>query len=104
MQKNRCFHKNCAKITITKSLLFLVILYVKYRTNLQLHQKKEPTEQVGFFFGARGGEMRTTGSTKSRFCKRSETKSSGMPRRHKVPRESPTPTKKRTDRAGRFFV
>ena len=47
--------------------------------------------------------MRTIGSTKSRFCKRSETKSSGMPRRRTVPRESPTPTKTQTDRAGRFF-
>lgn len=40
MQKNRYFHKNCAKITITKSLQIPVILYVKNRTNLQLHQVK----------------------------------------------------------------
>jgi len=42
-----------------------------------------------------GGWMRTPrGSTMSRFCKRSTAKSSGMPRRHHVPRESRVCTRK----------
>ena len=57
--------------------------------NRILARQKNKAPQRGVLFLCCGGWMRTPrGSTMSRFCKRSAAKSSGMPRRHYVPRES----------------